>query len=199
MSQSAARVDRAQVGGEMLEPSLGLLARRRLPRIADRRARVAVHSITVAVRRAYVADSSICDADRSDNVADRSDNVADRSDNVADSRTRAAVSFEALLRGDVKVRFDESRAAAEALIPICDEIIAVHAATPESQRTQDEVNRFNLALLTFHSAIQRELGRAPLFLVTVKGVYDTWRLIEQADAVNDGYADRLPPDRRHGP
>ena len=109
MSQSAARVDRAQIGGEMLEPSLGLLARRRPSCIADGRARVAVDSITVAVRRACAAVRSItvavhraCAAVRSDNdavhracAAVRSDNDADRSDNDADRSDNVAVSFEA--------------------------------------------------------------------------------------------------------
>ena len=111
-----------------------------------------------------------------------------------DAPKRAKETLGVLLRGDAKYFFDESRSAAEALLPVLDRIIAAGAANPDGNQTQDEVNEFNFALFRFISALQLELGRAPIFLVTPKGVYDTRRLIQHGDAVYEGYADRLPSE-----
>jgi hypothetical protein len=102
--------------------------------------------------------------------------------------------LDALLRGDVKFKLDESRSAAQGLIEILNELIAAHATNPTGQRTSDDVARFNIALFTFHSAIQLELGRAPIFYVTPKGVYSTHRLVNEADSVFQGFEDRIPKE-----
>jgi hypothetical protein len=102
--------------------------------------------------------------------------------------------LDGILRGDGTYRFDESKEAAEALIPVLDQIIAAHAANPDGQLDQEQVNKFNGALYVFTQALQLELGRAPIFYVTPKGVYDTRRLINNADAIFAGYEDRLPSE-----
>jgi hypothetical protein len=106
----------------------------------------------------------------------------------------ARQALKGMLAGDVKFKLDESRDTAEALLPILQEIIDAHAVSPESQLVSEQVSRFNAALFAFHAAIQLELGRAPIFYVTSKGVYETRRLISDAAAVFEGYRDRLPEE-----
>jgi hypothetical protein len=50
------------------------------------------------------------------------------------------------------------------------------------------------ALLAVDNAVSLELARAPIFLVLPKGVYDTRRLINNADAIYDGLPIRPPSD-----
>ena len=102
--------------------------------------------------------------------------------------------FESLLAGDAKFKLDESRATAENLRTVLKKIIALHEDDGEATVDQDTLKEFNEAWFAFQPAIQLELGRAPIFYVTAKGVYDTRRLIADAKATYEGYADRLPPE-----
>ena len=102
--------------------------------------------------------------------------------------------FDSLLAGDAKFKLDESRATAENLQTVLKKIIALHDQDGEATVNQDTLKEFNEAWFAFDPAIRLELGRAPIFYVTTKGVYDTRRLIADAKATYEGYADRLPPE-----
>ncbi len=58
--------------------------------------------------------------------------------------------------------------------------------------TEDDVRMFNSAYFAFNSAIGLELGRAPTFFVTPKGVYDTDSLINDGSSVYGDLQDYLP-------
>lgn len=100
--------------------------------------------------------------------------------------------LESLLAGAAKFKLDESRATAENLQTVLKKIIALHKQDGEATVEEDTKNEFNNAWFAFEAAIRLELGRAPIFYVTAKGVYDTRRLIAEGKAVYEGYADRLP-------
>lgn len=110
------------------------------------------------------------------------------------SAQNAKDALDGLIRGDGFFRFDESSGAASALSAVLGGVLASHKADGEAKLSDDEVARFNMAVFTFDQAITLELGRAPMFFVTPKGVYDTRRLIANADSVYAGYADRLPKE-----
>jgi hypothetical protein len=93
-------------------------------------------------------------------------------------------------------KLEESRAAAGPLDLLLRRIhldfVGGKGATLGDADADDLADRFH----KFEHALSLELGRAPIFFVTQKGIYDTDRLINNADAVYQGYEDRLPQEAR---
>ena len=99
-----------------------------------------------------------------------------------------------MVGGDNTFRFDESGEVVKELLPLFDELVAAHAANGEIILTQNQIARYNALFFRFDNAAQIEFSRAPIFYVTPKGIYDTRRLITNADAAFEGFADRLPAE-----
>ena len=64
----------------------------------------------------------------------------------------------------------------------------------DHELTEDDVKRFNSAYFAFNSAIGLELGQAPTFFVTPKGVYDTDSLINDGSSVYEDLQEHLPQE-----
>lgn len=109
--------------------------------------------------------------------------------------TTARISLAWLIEGQFKYRLDESASQALQLAAALDDMLQLHAREPQVVVPQDMRHRFNAASTAFESAIQVELGRAPLFYVIPKNVFDTRRLIDKAgEKAYEGFADRLPAE-----
>jgi hypothetical protein len=91
-------------------------------------------------------------------------------------------------------KLEESRAAAT---PLSLALLNAHVdflANGDIALTEDKANELSEKFARFENALSLELGRAPIFFVTPKGIYETERLIDRADSVYEGYSDRLPSD-----
>ncbi len=117
------------------------------------------------------------------------------------SARQTKATLDGLSQPNATLKFDESSVAASELSRRLGAIIEAHdidditgdGSNPEGVKlTDQEVAQFNSAAWTFDQALALELGRAPIFYVTAKGIYDTRRLIQAAEAVYEGYGHRLP-------
>ncbi len=100
--------------------------------------------------------------------------------------------LDGLLEGTLRFRLDESSAAARALRTILAEISGLLETDGDAILNEYWAARLDIGARTFDGALQLELGRAPIFYVTPKGVYSTQRLILDAASVYEGFRDRLP-------
>ena len=64
----------------------------------------------------------------------------------------------------------------------------------EYSLTEDEVKIFNSAYFAFDGALRLDLGQAPTFFVTPKGVYDTDSLINNGSSVYGDLREHLPQE-----
>jgi hypothetical protein len=98
--------------------------------------------------------------------------------------------------GDSKFLFDESSEAAAKLLTILGDFILESELNPERvpDSSSTEIADLDQAIGNFNQALSLEMGRALIFQVSPKGVFDTRRLMNHADAAYEGYADRLPPE-----
>jgi len=112
------------------------------------------------------------------------------------SAVRAAQILHGMLSGGSRFRFDESQGAAIALLRELQDWIAIADDDPNRNldSSDPEIEDLHQAIGTFGNALSLEMGRAPIFLVLPKGIYDTRALIANASAMYEGYADRLPPE-----
>jgi hypothetical protein len=98
-----------------------------------------------------------------------------------------------LLQADPNTfRLNESRNAALGLVRELERIEQL-AAGGQQSLTDHEAIGLNNACWLFDSALSLELGRAPIFFVTPKGIYDTTRLIADAAAALEGFQDHISP------
>jgi hypothetical protein len=97
-----------------------------------------------------------------------------------------------LQRGDVDFKLDESWPAASQLRGEIADVIAQYMADSEATLPIEKLERFNAAFSNFEQAFNLELGRAPIFWVTPKGVFETRKLMVDGAAVYEGYRDRIP-------
>lgn len=109
---------------------------------------------------------------------------------VITART-AKSTLDALLSEGGSFKLDESSVAAQKLGDKLQNFITTYDNQNDASLSDNLVAEFNALIWTFDQAIALELGRAPIFYVTSKGVYDTRRLISEAQKVYEGYADRL--------
>ena len=98
------------------------------------------------------------------------------------------------LEGHFKIQLDDSLNTATVLRDLLRKIIDRNAADGESRLSEEETLQFRWALNNFEQALGLELGRAPIFFVTPKGIYATRRLILDAAKVFEGYEDRVTPE-----
>lgn len=87
-----------------------------------------------------------------------------------------------LITGDAKLKLNESAAAARSLKALIEQVLEIHASNPEAVLTELQVGNFNSAWLSFEQALALDLGRAPVYFVTPKGIYATPSLINSAEA-----------------
>lgn len=101
-----------------------------------------------------------------------------------------------LLDGPSDYVFDESREAAGRLRQLLMGHVdaAIRGDGPDTTLTANEQRDLKAAIWAFGEAFALELGRAPIFYVAPKGIYDTRMLISKAASVYAAYADRLPQE-----
>jgi len=97
-----------------------------------------------------------------------------------------------LLGGEAKFKLDDSAKAARVLRDYLAKLIELSAADSEALLDPQQLEMLNYAIRTFDASIALELGRAPIFAVAPRGVFDMRRLITDAPSVFEGYASRLP-------
>ena len=64
----------------------------------------------------------------------------------------------------------------------------------DHELTEDDVRIFNAAYFAFEGALSLDLGQAPTFFVTPKGVYDTDSLINKGSSVYEDLQEHLPQE-----
>jgi hypothetical protein len=87
-----------------------------------------------------------------------------------------------LIGGDLKLRLNESRVAAITLRDIIREFLTVAQDNADYALTEGQLTTFNNAWGVFEQALALDLGRAPMFFVTDKGIFATASLIFKAEA-----------------
>jgi hypothetical protein len=97
-----------------------------------------------------------------------------------------------LIGGESKYKLDDSSNAARALRGQLVSIIEMYAGNSEAQLDEHKIDLLSFAIRSFDASFSLELGRAPIFAVAPRGVFDMRRLIANASSVFDGYLDRLP-------
>jgi hypothetical protein len=108
--------------------------------------------------------------------------------------TQGSAFLRLFLDGVLKYRLDESRELARNLQLLLDSVIEKHKKDAESSLDESTVLSFNGAYNAFEQALGIELGRAPTFFVTAKGIFDTRRMITDGANVYEGFRDRLPQE-----
>lgn len=86
--------------------------------------------------------------------------------------------LDGLLTGSGKYKLNESAGAGATLLATLD---AIAARLQAGQSAADMVTQFNIGFFAFDTALALELGRAPTFFVTQKGIYSTPSLINTAE------------------
>jgi hypothetical protein len=89
--------------------------------------------------------------------------------------------LDVLLAGNAKISLNVSRDAGLTLLSILDVILNSYAADNEFVLSEAQVWNFNNAWGVFESALELDLGRAPIFFVKSKGIYSTAALIANAE------------------
>ena len=85
-----------------------------------------------------------------------------------------------LLTGDARLRLNESANAANQLRHVVRQALERYAQDAEAVLTDDEAATFNTAWGAFEQALGLDLGRAPIYFVTPKGIFSTDALINYA-------------------
>jgi hypothetical protein len=100
-----------------------------------------------------------------------------------------------VLDGSQTLWLDVSRDPAIRLRASLARILEVFNTAPESVLPEDVITEFSGAWASFESALGLELGRAPIYYVTPKSVFDTRMLIGKGSIVfTDATVDRLPKE-----
>ncbi|HEX4963793.1 MAG TPA: hypothetical protein VF173_23410 [Thermoanaerobaculia bacterium] len=98
-----------------------------------------------------------------------------------------------MLSGAGSVKLEESAVVART---IHDKLLSIERAFTESDAmevmTSDDAEFLANTIQRLDTALGLELGRAPIFYVTPKGISDVRRLITDGASVYEGYRDRLP-------
>lgn len=112
------------------------------------------------------------------------------------SATKAMQMLSGMAYGGTGFRFDVSQDAAIELVAVLGEWVLEAKENPERalDSSSPDLEELDRAIGNFNQALSLEMGRAPVFLVLPKGVYDTRLLITNAAAMYDGYHDRLPKE-----
>ena len=97
-----------------------------------------------------------------------------------------------LLDGGARFKLDDSAAAARALRQLLGSVVEIYTNDNEAMLDEHNLQLLNYGIKGFDAAFSLELGRAPIFFVAPRGVFDMRRLIAEAPSVYEGYADRLP-------
>lgn len=85
-----------------------------------------------------------------------------------------------LIDGQAKIRLNESNVAARQLRDVIGAALADYTKDPELTLSDQQVLAFNNAWGVFEQILQVDLNRAPIYLVTPKGIYATDHLINGA-------------------
>src|SRR5262245_19607282 len=88
-----------------------------------------------------------------------------------------------LMDGSAKLKLNESAPAARRLLGEVESVLADYSLNPDFVLSDDRVNAFNSAWGVFEQAVQLDFGRAPVYLVTQKGIYGTYDLVNGAEFV----------------
>ncbi|HEY2855683.1 MAG TPA: hypothetical protein VGJ18_22795 [Gemmatimonadaceae bacterium] len=107
---------------------------------------------------------------------------------------QAKTALDGLLTGNAGVVLEVSAPAAQKLREVLDDVLKMHKVDGNAVLDNAALDRFNTSVFALLNALQLELARLPTFFVTAKGVYDTRRLIEEANVAFEGYKDRLPEE-----
>jgi hypothetical protein len=102
------------------------------------------------------------------------------------------VLLDLLLNGAATLTLNESNAVASI---IHDRLLRVEKQFQEDGEIvwdSDDADGFGAAVQRFDTALALELGRAPIFYVSPKGISDVRVLITDAATIYEGYKDRLP-------
>ena len=86
-----------------------------------------------------------------------------------------------LLKGDFSLKLNESSQSAEWLRTCIDNVLAMHRADQRATLTDEQVAQFNQAFASFEQALALDLGRAPIYFVSQKGIFATTPLINSAE------------------
>jgi hypothetical protein len=81
---------------------------------------------------------------------------------------------------------------AQGMAHLLESFVRQHQANGEASLTEQQAVWFNQSFNALDRALSIELGRAPIFFVTPKGIYDTGRLMARASAVFDDYSQAIP-------
>jgi len=100
--------------------------------------------------------------------------------NVNAWQTARAI-LEILINGDAKLKLNESAQAAVVLRNAIDHALNLFQENPDAVLDDQQVTTFNAAWFAFEQALNLDLGRAPTYFVTPKGIFATPALINSAE------------------